>query len=62
MNLISTKDAIAYQMVASVGPIVSEQNSRYTGPYVSGEEYETLLQAEHQMDEAWKIAQIDLED
>ena len=48
-------------MVSSVIPEPAE-TTVYNGPYVTGEEYAMLLDAEKQMDEAWKIAQEDLED
>lgn len=34
----------------------------YNGPYVTGEEYAMLLDAEKQMEEAWNKAQEDLEE
>lgn len=34
----------------------------YNGPYVPGEEFTELLNAEQRMDAAWKVAQQDLED
>jgi hypothetical protein len=47
-------------MVAAAVPVAD--NAVYNGPYVSGEEYEMLLDAERRMDAAWKIAQEDIED
>lgn len=62
MNLLASKDAIAYQMVSAVTQAPEGSNAVYNGPYVSGEEYELLLDAERRMDAVWKTAQEDLED
>jgi len=59
--LLSSKDPIAYQMVSSVTPEPVD-TTVYNGPYVTGEEYAMLLDADKQMEEAWKKAQEDLED
>lgn len=40
----------------------TEQFGVYNGPYVPGEEFTELLNAEKRMDAAWKVAQQDLED
>jgi hypothetical protein len=48
-------------MVSAVTPEPVD-TTVYNGPYVTGEEYAMLLDAEKQMEEAWKIAQEDLED
>jgi hypothetical protein len=40
----------------------TEEFGVYNGPYTSGEEYAELLDVEKRMDNAWKIAQQDLED
>lgn len=34
----------------------------YTGPYITGEEYQLLLDAEAKMDKAWSTAQEGYED
>jgi hypothetical protein len=52
---------MAYQMVSAVTPQPVE-TTVYNGPYVTGEEYALLLEAETQMDDAWKKAQENLED
>jgi hypothetical protein len=61
LNLLSSKDPIAYQMVSAVTPQPVD-TTVYNGPYVTGEEYALLLDAETQMDDAWKKAQENLED
>jgi hypothetical protein len=48
-------------MVSSVTPEPVD-TTVYNGPYVTGEEYAMLLDADKQMEEAWKKAQEDLED
>jgi hypothetical protein len=62
MNLLASKDPIAYQMVSAVNPAPDASKQVYNGPYVSGEEYELLLDAERRMDTAWNNIQEDLED
>jgi hypothetical protein len=61
LNLLSSKDPIAYQMVSAVTPEPMD-TSVYNGPYMTGEEYQELLNAEARMDELWKIRQEDIED
>jgi hypothetical protein len=61
LNLLSSKDPIAYQMVASVTPEPMD-TSVYNGPYMTGEEYQELLNTESRMDALWKIQQEDIED
>ena len=61
LNLLSSKDPIAYQMVAAVTPEPMD-TSVYNGPYITGEEYQELLNAEARMDALWKIPQEDIED
>ena len=53
LTLLSTKDPIAYQMVQAVNPEPIDTGV-YNGPYVTGEEYQELLNAEKRMAEAWK--------
>jgi hypothetical protein len=53
LTLLSTKDPIAYQMVQAVNP-EPMSTGVYTGPYVTGEEYQELLNAENRMAELWK--------
>ena len=48
-------------MVSAVTPEPAD-TTVYNGPYVTGEEYAMLLDADKQMEEAWKKAQEDLED
>lgn len=48
-------------MVSAVTPEPVD-TTVYNGPYVTGEEYAMLLDAEKQMEEAWNKAQEDLED
>lgn len=56
LNLLSTKDPIAYQMVQAATP-EPMKTGVYTGPYVTGEEYQELLDAEKRMAEMWKNAE-----
>ena len=53
LNLLASKDPIAYQMVQAATP-ATEENSRYNGPYIPGEEYEQLLQYQAEQDKLWK--------
>jgi hypothetical protein len=46
-------------MIQAATPVYDE-NPRYNGPYVPGEEYEQLLQYEAQQAKLWK--DMDLED
>jgi methylase of polypeptide subunit release factors len=61
LNLLASKEPIAYQMLQAATP-QTEEFGVYNGPYVPGEEFEELLNAEKRMDAAWKVAQQDLED
>lgn len=58
LNLLASKDPIAYQMIQAATP-ASDENGRYNGPYVSGEEYEELLQYQAQQDKLWKDMDLD---
>ena len=53
LNLLASKDPIAYQMIQAATPEPIE-NKGYNGPYMSGEEYEQLLQEQRRQDELWK--------
>jgi len=53
LNLLASKDPIAYQMIQAATP-EPIQNKGYNGPYMSGEEYEQLLQEQRRQDELWK--------
>jgi len=53
LNLLSSKDPIAYQMMQAVSPQPMDTGV-YNGPYVTGEEYQELLNAEKRMAELWK--------
>jgi hypothetical protein len=60
LNLLATKDPIAYQMVQAATP-EPMPTGVYTGPYVTGEEYQELLNAEKRMAEMWKSAEEGIE-
>ena len=49
-NLLASKDPLAFQQVQTVS---YEQDSGYTGPYLSGEELELMEQQLSEMDKAW---------
>ena len=51
MNLLSSKEPMAFQQLQTV---TVEPETRYTGPYLSGDEIELLQQQEEQMAEIWK--------
>jgi hypothetical protein len=53
LNLLASKDPIAYQMIQAATP-EPIKDVGYNGPYVSGEEYEQLLADEKRMQELWK--------
>jgi hypothetical protein len=53
MNLLASKEPIAYQMLQAATP-ESPTTGVYNGPYVTGEEYQQLLDAEKRMSELWK--------
>jgi hypothetical protein len=55
LNLLASKDPIAYQMIQAATP-EPMANTGYTGPYMSGEEYEQLLQEQSRQDKLWKDA------
>lgn len=60
MNLLSTKDPLAFQQVQSVtsDPI----SDKYTGPYLSGDEIELLELQQREFDAAWSRASEDLDE
>jgi hypothetical protein len=57
-NLLASKDPLAFQQVQSV---TVEPETRYTGPYLSGDEIELLEQQEAEMLKAWKSLADDVE-
>lgn len=58
LNLLASKDPIAYQMIQAATPAPME-NEGYNGPYVPGEEYEELLRYQAQQDALWKDMDLD---
>tara|TARA_B110000459_G_C16286976_1_gene348768 strand:- start:62 stop:220 length:159 start_codon:yes stop_codon:yes gene_type:complete len=52
---------MAYQMVQAATPEPVDPGV-YTGPYVTGEEYQQLLNAEERMAKLWKTAEEGLEE
>lgn len=61
LNLLSSKDPIAYQMVTAVTPQPMD-TSVYNGPYMTGEEYQQLVEDEARMEKLWKSALMDTEE
>lgn len=57
-NLLSTKDPMAFQQIQAV---TVEPETRYTGPYLSGDEIELMEQQEAEMLKAWKALADDTE-
>jgi hypothetical protein len=53
-NLLATKDPLAFQQIQTVSV---EPDTRYTGPYLSGDEIEAMEQELAQMDKAWQRAE-----
>jgi len=53
LNLLASKEPMAYQMLQAGTP-ETEPVKDYNGPYTTGEEYEQLLQFEKQQDQLWK--------
>jgi hypothetical protein len=53
LNLLSSKDPIAYQMMQAATPEPIDTGV-YNGPYITGEEYQELLNAERRMADLWK--------
>ena len=58
LNLLASKDPIAYQMIQAATPAPTE-NDRYNGPYVPGEEYEELLNYQAAQEKLWKDMDLD---
>jgi hypothetical protein len=52
-NLLATKDPLAFQQIQTVSV---EPDTRYTGPYLSGDELELMEQELKKMDDAWSRA------
>lgn len=61
LNLLATKDPLAYQLVQASTP-EPKDFGMYNGPYVTGEEYQQLLDAEERMAKLWKSAEEGFED
>jgi hypothetical protein len=57
-NLLASKDPLAFQQVQAV---TVEPETRYTGPYLSGDEIELLEQQEAEMLKAWQALADDTE-
>ncbi len=57
-NLLASKDPLAFQQVQSV---TVEPETRYTGPYLSGDEIELLEKQEAEMLKAWQALADDTE-
>jgi hypothetical protein len=53
-NLLASKDPLAFQQVQTVS---IEPETRYTGPYLSGDEIELLDRELAAMDKAWNMAE-----
>ena len=58
LNLLSSKEPIAYQMMQAATPEPVAQGV-YNGPYLTGEEYELMIQEQRRMDERWKDLEVD---
>ena len=58
MNLLASKEPMAFQQLQTV---TVEPETRYTGPYLSGDEIELLEQQERDMSETWKRLKDDLD-
>jgi hypothetical protein len=57
-NLLATKDPLAFQQLQTV---TVEPETRYTGPYLSGDEIEQLEKEEELLDASWRRLAEDLE-
>ena len=60
MNLLSTKDPLAFQQVQAVTNVPTSDN--YSGPYLSGDEIELLELQQREMDAAWLRVSEDLDE
>ncbi len=58
MNLLASKEPMAFQQLQTV---TVEPETRYTGPYLSGDEIELFEQQEREMSETWKRLKDDLD-
>jgi hypothetical protein len=58
LNLLGSKDPIAYQMLQSATPEPRPADV-YNGPYITGEEYELMLKEQRRMDDLWKDMEVD---
>lgn len=61
LNLLASKDPMAYQMVQAATPEPMDPGV-YNGAYVTGEEYQQLLNAEARMAKLWETAEEGLEE
>ena len=61
LNLLSSKDPIAYQMVTAVTPQPTD-TSVYNGPYMTGEEYQQLVEDQARMEKLWSEVAMDTEE
>lgn len=57
-NLLASKDPLAFQQVSTV---TVEPETRYTGPYLSGDDIELLEIQEKELEERWNRLAEDLE-
>ena len=57
-NLLASKDPLAFQQLSTV---TIEPETRYTGPYLSGDEIELLEIQEKELEERWNRLAEDLE-
>ena len=57
-NLLASKDPLAFQQVSTV---TVEPETRYTGPYLSGDDIEVLEQQEKLIEASWMKLAEDLE-
>jgi hypothetical protein len=60
INLLASKDPMTYQVLQATTPEPAKDGV-YNGPYVTGEEYQQLLDAEARMAQLWKSAEEGLE-
>ena len=56
LNLLSSKDPIAYQMVQAATP-EPMRTGVYNGPYITGEEYQLLTNEEARLSALWAQAE-----
>lgn len=53
LNLLASKEPIAYQMLQAGTPEPAPLGE-YNGPYMTGEEYQLLLEEQAKQDQLWK--------